>query len=553
MFHSAYPEIPIPPVTAFELIFSREFDEESGNYFNAKDATKFLTRKAIKIGILKFGAGLKRIYQLGRDDVVAICANTHTDWIIPFHGIIVNGSKLVTIRTGEGIETAVEDIRYMNPKLIIADASTLDMVLLAAKKIGLSKSHILIFGKETLDGCRPFSEVLMNTSELATPVQYTPEELKEHPACLYFTSGTSGGKKVVTVTHHNIVSSIVNNDNWFGPGLRCLSYSSLAHGSSLLAVFHLPLYFNWKVYMSDDPAIETTCQYIQEHKIQGIVIQPWVASSLARSSLVDKYDLSSLFYVASVGSVLDPVTAELFSKRINVPLISLFGMTEALACIKYSNSKRVKGSTGCLGIGHSAKLVDETGMEVPMGAPGELCVKGPSVMPGYYNNPKETAKIFDKDGFYHTGDLFIIDEEGFFFFVSRIKDLIKYYSHYIQPSDIENILLTHPSVAECCVVGIYNRAISTEIPRAYVVTNPDTDTTKEELRDYVDQKVPSTQHLRGGVVIIDALPRSSNGKVLRRVLREQLDTGVCPDCLETSINTQQATNITNQSTSKLIL
>lgn len=161
--------------------------------------------------------------------------------------------------------------------------------------------------------------------------------------------------------------------------------------------------------------------------------------------------------------------------------------------------------------------------ELGVNEPGELCVKGPNVTQGYKDNPEATANTIDKDGWFHTGDIVRVDEEGNYYVVDRIKELIKYKGFQVAPVELEAVLLQCPHVADAGVIGVYDETQGTEIPLAFVVTHQHLMQNKAELettiRDWVDARVANHKRLRGGVRIIDAIPKNGAGKILRKDMK----------------------------------
>ncbi|KAJ1545726.1 hypothetical protein HK405_007723 [Cladochytrium tenue] len=168
-----------------------------------------------------------------------------------------------------------------------------------------------------------------------------------------------------------------------------------------------------------------------------------------------------------------------------------------------------------------ARLVSpQTGRDVGVGEEGELLLRGPNIMRGYLNRDRETAETLDADGWLHTGDVAVIDKDGFAYIVDRIKELIKYKGLQVAPAELEGVLLSHPAVADAAVIPRPDTAAG-EIPRAYVVLKPGTTAKPEEIAAFVASKVAAHKRLRGGVVLTDAIPKSASGKILRRILRDQ--------------------------------
>ncbi|HWO04209.1 MAG TPA: AMP-binding protein, partial [Methylomirabilota bacterium] len=180
------------------------------------------------------------------------------------------------------------------------------------------------------------------------------------------------------------------------------------------------------------------------------------------------------------------------------------------------------GSAGCIVPNTEVKIVDASGAsdaELPVGKEGELWIRGPQIMKGYLNRPGETAESIDRDGWYHTGDVGYVDDEGFFFIVDRTKELIKYKGLQVAPAELEALLLTHPAILDAAVVRKADEEAG-EVPKAYVVLKPD-DTSKatpaDAIMGWVAERVAPHKRIRD-LEFIDQIPKSASGKILRRVL-----------------------------------
>jgi len=180
------------------------------------------------------------------------------------------------------------------------------------------------------------------------------------------------------------------------------------------------------------------------------------------------------------------------------------------------------GSAGQLLPNIIAKIVDpETGAECGVDQRGELWLNGPNKMKGYLNNPKATALTIYKDGFLHTGDIAYTDKDGNYYIVDRLKELIKYKGFQVAPAELEGLLLTHPDIADVAVVGKPDLEAG-ELPTAFVVIKKGRTLYEKDIYTFVGKKVAPHKKLRGGIVVVEAIPKSPSGKILRRILRAKL-------------------------------
>jgi len=174
----------------------------------------------------------------------------------------------------------------------------------------------------------------------------------------------------------------------------------------------------------------------------------------------------------------------------------------------------------------TAKYMSPDERELPVGETGELWIKGPNIFKGYHNNPAGTRNALTPDGYFKTGDVGHQDQDGNFYITDRVKELIKYKGFQVPPAELEGLLISHPSINDVAVVGIYYEDQATEVPRAYVVLKPGVEAgaqTAEAIATWLAGKVAGHKRLRGGVRFVDEIPKSASGKILRRVLKARAE------------------------------
>ncbi|KAI8379468.1 uncharacterized protein BYT42DRAFT_532241 [Radiomyces spectabilis] len=524
LFQATQPCKPTPPITYHEMLFSNKhrIPADQPIYIDAA-TSRTVTYGVLQALVEKCAAGL---YKQGMEvgDVIAICAPNSVDYAVLFHGILASGGIMAALDRASDEQTIFEDLETVNARFIVAHPSTLDKVHRAATRFGIPKERIWVLGEPSSDsGFQSVSQALLDHSTFwkLFPT-FTPEELRVTPAVLYFTSGTTGRKKAVNLSHHVLCTAIAQR-NWWMPGTRNISFTEFHHGSALMITFSLAVFSGTPTYIMAEFDFKTFCELVEEHAITFVALQPWIAAKLAKDPIVDKYDLSSLQFVICGGATLDPAIMETVYKRLGIKILNLWGMTEALGVMLCSPEESAQGYAGKLAPGFEAKLVSQEGQELGIGETGELWVRGPSVTPGYYRNPEATAKTLDSDGFLHTGDIFTVTADGYFIFLDRQKDLIKYHLYHIKPSEIECVLIKLPQVADCAVIGVYSSENATEFPRAYIRLEDGYNYKggmEKEIQEHVDSQLADKYHLRGGVVIMGELPRTTTGKTNRSALRE---------------------------------
>jgi acyl-CoA synthetase (AMP-forming)/AMP-acid ligase II len=267
--------------------------------------------------------------------------------------------------------------------------------------------------------------------------------------------------------------------------------------------------------------LEQFLRLIQDHRVTRVAVVPPIVLALAKSPLVDKYDLSSL---VQVGSGAAPLSAEVEAeamRRTGASVVQGFGLTETSPvthAMPFGEAR--SGSVGVPIPNTEVRVVDpQTGDDLGVGESGELWIRGPQVMKGYLNNEEATRASIDEGGWLHTGDVGHVDEGGYWYITDRIKELIKYKGFQVAPAELEAVLLTHPAVVDAAVIGVDDEEAG-EIPKGFVVLRPDDQTTAKQLMTHVSERVAGYKQIRR-IEFIDAIPKSMSGKILRRVLRER--------------------------------
>jgi 4-coumarate--CoA ligase len=272
--------------------------------------------------------------------------------------------------------------------------------------------------------------------------------------------------------------------------------------------------------------LERFCQIIQDSKITFSYVVPPVVLALSKAPVVAKYDLSSIRMLNSGAAPLTHEIVEALYKRLKIRVKQGYGLSETSPTTHtqpWEDWMKTVGSVGRLLPNQTAKYMSPDGVEVPAGETGELWIKGPNVFKGYLNNPEGTKHALTEDGYFKTGDVGHQDKDGHFYITDRIKELIKYKGFQVPPAELEGLIASHQDVTDVAVIGIYDKEQATEVPRAYIVLKegtPATPETGKKIVDWLAARVANHKRLRGGVRIVDAIPRTASGKILRRVLKE---------------------------------
>jgi acyl-CoA synthetase (AMP-forming)/AMP-acid ligase II len=258
----------------------------------------------------------------------------------------------------------------------------------------------------------------------------------------------------------------------------------------------------------------------QDYRITRSYVVPPIVLALAKHPLVDEFDLSALTQVSSGAAPLKASLAGECGKRLDCEVVQGYGMTE-LSPVSHTTPPGwfKPGSAGVTLPNTQTRIVDPvTGADLGIDEDGEIWVRGPQVMKGYLNNPEATAATIDPDGWLHTGDLGHLDADGHLYVVDRLKELIKYKGFQVPPAELEAVLLRHPDVTDAAVVGLPDEEAG-EVPVGYVTLRPGASASPGQIMQFAAAQVASYKQIRR-LEVIETIPKSASGKILRRVLRD---------------------------------
>ncbi len=354
------------------------------------------------------------------------------------------------------------------------------------------------------------------------PVAY--EDLdKEDIACLIFTGGTTGLPKGAQISHRQVNWNVLNtviHDLTHDDIYLCVF--PLFHAGGLFAYISSQVVFGNTTILTRQFESEQVLDLIEREKVTVFAAVPTMYQMLTQAPNWDSSDLSSLRFCTSGGAPLPVPLVEKYTAEKSIRFKQGFGMTEygpGLFALPPEDAIRKAGSIGRPNYFVDVRVVDDKNNPLGPNQPGELVLKGPSGSSGYWNNPKASAEAIDKDGWFHTGDIVEYDEEWYFYVRDRKKDMFISGGENVYPAEIENALYKHPAVHMCAVIGIPHEKWG-EVGKACVVLKPDTEATEDQLIEHMQEhlarfKVPKS------VEVMEALPLSGMGKILKRDLREQ--------------------------------
>lgn len=517
--HLEYPQLTLGEVLQET---SRKFPDHTAFIFlDQKWTYREFNELASKMANALFDLGLTS------GDTVGLYLPNSPQFLIAYYGILRAGMIAVPINpmlTGEDLAFIIKDAQLKAVISPVEAVTTLEQ----AKTADLQIISTALTGQLDPASNPPTPGVLALEALLANAANVVPEVGIDQNAIanLQYTGGTTGRSKGAVLTHANLLANAVQFRDWFknvytdGDG-RFLGVIPFFHIYGLTTTINSPILTGSAIILHSRFDINEIMQSINKYKPNLFMGVPAMYAAIAMRDSRD-YDLSSIRACVSGSSPLPPAVQEKFQQVTGGKLVEGYGLSECSPIVTvtpiYGTVK--PGSIGVPIADTQVKIVDpQTGAEITTsGEIGELLVKGPQVMQGYWNNPAETELVLTDDGWLHTGDLVYMDDDGYIFIADRLKDMIIMGGEKIYPRELEDFLYTHPAVKEVAVTGIPH-PLRGEVPKAFVVLKDGAETTEKELRQYClanlsKFKVPKIE-------IIDALPRNAVGKVLRRVLREE--------------------------------
>ncbi|KAJ7449083.1 AMP binding protein [Mycena galericulata] len=571
VYKSPFPDVDIPQSSIFTHLFASR-TPAGGDVGGFPGSTKAfidaasgacITRQQLLDFSLRFGFGLRTHPRTApsakRGNTVLIYSPNSLAWPVVLFGSVAAGLRCTLANSAYTSRELMHQYTDSRAHLVITTDDGLSNVRAMFAELGVARAEgdrrIIVLTQDLTWAGGPAAKQSSDAAGLVTMEELLkggrlPQEekfdgaLSAETAYLCYSSGTTGKPKGVETTHRNVISLLSIVSACFpatNPDDIMLSILPFYHIYALTQVLHLPVLYGLPVVIQSRFEPVSYCANIEKYRASSSLIVPPILVVLARHPAAEKYDLSSLTYLCSGAAPLGrdlvhQVKKRLMSKRTNgqsLVIVQGYGLTETSPTthlLAPADDERKMGSIGQLLPTLEARLVDDDDGEVDAeeGRPGELWIRGLSVMKGYLNNAAATKNAITPDGWFKTGDVAIKDKEGYYYIVDRRKELIKYKGFQVPPAELESILLTHPDIADSAVIGVEDVAEATELPRAYVVhAHPEKVQSAaakaqfaQSVVKWMETKVAKHKFLRGGVGVIDVIPKSAAGKILRRELRD---------------------------------
>ncbi|KAK5048585.1 hypothetical protein LTR84_005676 [Exophiala bonariae] len=547
IFKSKQPPIDMPwhlPVWTwlFDSEYSplRNFAPQDIKGFTNAATKEHLSYADIKVHSTHLSTALVKKYGLQQGQTVALFSPNTVWYPCSMFGVLRAGGVISGASPAYNVEEMSYALKTADAKFLFTVPSSMQVAAAAAKNAGIPQDHVfLLEGK--LDGFTSMAELLEIGKSYGPSGQIEqfklPPGKKNKDVCgfLSFSSGTTGLPKAVMIAHSNVIAQCLQIQQISPDTLRrILAVLPLFHITGLVHQMHLPVLLNANVYMLPSFSMDSMLATVQEYKLEEMLLVPPILIRMVRdSATLAKYDLSSLKRFSSGAAPLSAEILELLQKRFpGTGFKQGYGMTESCSCItahppdKYDFKYAVR--VGTIVASTEVKIVDpDTGKECGLNEPGEIWARGPQIVMGYLNNKKATDETFDKDGFLHTGDIGALDDEGLITITDRLKEMIKVKGIGVAPAELEDLLLGHPEVEDVAVLGIPDDYAG-ERPKAYVVLQAakrgEPEDAANRLLKYVQDKKVRHKWVTE-IEVVEEIPKSPSGKILRRVLRDMNKSG----------------------------
>jgi len=484
---------------------------------------KYPEREAIKYGDISLtyselskrvdalSSALKKDYHVGKGDRIAVFLRNDDTFPPVFLAISKVGAISVILNTRLKKPELEYQLDLTQPAVTIVDAEIGDIDLDSMVKRKVERDLL--------------SQIW---DKGGTCPQVACDEDDAHT--ILFTSGTTGKPKGVRIVHRNFIHSAIRLEQYIKMlgvgrpegGGKTLIAAPLFHVMGLQEQLVPSLKMGNTAILLSALSITAFLRLVEKEKIDFLVGSPAIYRILLGSEEVKKYDLSSIKIAGFGAAPMSPdLMAEMKKAFPNAKFFNGFGLTEATISLAAIDKECIEKPTsiGHPSLGCEAKIVDENMKEVPRGIVGEIAVKGPNVADGYYNNPEETRKAF-RDGWFLTGDLGRVDEDGFFYVVSRKKDMINRGGENVYPVEVENVICLHLKVLEVAVYGVPDKVMGEKVA-ASIVAVPGASLTPEEIKEFCSDKLAKYK-IPEYTIFTTALPKNPGGKVIKEKLTEEL-------------------------------
>jgi long-chain acyl-CoA synthetase len=483
------------------------FPDKTALIFEDKSFTyKQLDQSANRVANGLRGLGIKK------GDRIALFVPNIPEFIISYVGILKVGAVAVSVNVmlksaevsyilHDCAAKAIITTEFQSEQVLEADLPELQHILIAEGKAnkGISLAQLM---------------------ENASPNAHAVEMDRHAPACIVYTSGTTGFPKGATLSHGNVISNMYSQNRCCGmrPDDRLLLYLPLFHCFGQNAILNAALNVCATIVLERRFNLEQVLHAIATHKITMFFGVPTVYINLL-NTVTSGYNLESIRYYFSSAAPMPTEVSQSWQDKYGKAIHEGYGLTETSPCACYNHDLKYKfGSIGTPIENVEMRIINGDDHQVQLGELGEIVIRGPNVMLGYWNRPFETAEVI-KNGWLHTGDIGRMDDDGFFYIVDRLKDMVNISGFKVYPTEVENVIYQHPAVAEVAIYGVPD-TFKGEIVKANIVLKAGHAITEQQIIEFCYERMAAYK-VPCGINFVDSIPKNQTGKVLKRVLRQQ--------------------------------
>ncbi|KAK6438480.1 hypothetical protein LTR95_005316 [Oleoguttula sp. CCFEE 5521] len=550
---------PIPTKDLLSWTFdSAEYDGDEPIYIEALKPANHITANQARKIIRQLVAGFRAL-GLQPGDTVSLHSFNDIYYPVVFLGIIAAGGVYSGTNPAYTPYELSHALKISKARFVLVQPDLIDGVLKASRQVGLPAKNVVVFnphGEEAPQGYLRW-ENLLSYGEQDWVRFDDLEAARNSTAAMLFTSGTTGLPKAAMLSHYNLIAQhtlVYEAPRRPYKAVRVLALP-MFHAAMAPVAHTTPLRMGERGYVLRRFDLEHWMWTIQTYKITDVGVVPPIAIMAINSPLKEKYSLKSAKLGQCGAAPLDKHPQARFQDMLgNKPMTQVWGMSET-SCVSSStmcwsiespNSAEYYETdchvfhqictrfrygewddTGSVGFpipNIDTKLVDDKGADITgFDVRGELCVRGPTVVRGYFENEEANARDWDEAGFFHTGDIAYVDGATKKFYIVDPQELIKVRGFQVAPPELEGVLLSHADIVDAAVFGVSDPVREGgELPRAHLVRRPGVSgPTDRELHAYMRERLASYKMLEGGIKWVEAIPKNASGKILKRLLRDE--------------------------------
>ncbi|GGM04886.1 AMP-binding protein [Dactylosporangium sucinum] len=520
IYSSRYPDVAVVDELIHDRVLGRAAARGALPALVDAVSGRTITYGELAVLVERLAAGLSA-EGIGAGDVVALHSPNTVLFPVVFYATTRAGGTVTTLSPLATAPEIAKQLVDAKARLLVTVSALLPAARDAAERVRAETgTAIEVLVCDEAEGHRSVLGLLRDGAAPAPAV-----DPATGVAVLPYSSGTTGVPKGVMLSHRNISTNLeqIAGLHRIDEGDRIIAILPFFHIYGMAVLLNNALMRGATVYVHPRFDLDAFLTSLERDRITHAYLAPPVMLVLAKHPKVGQLDLSHLKRIICAAAPLDAALQAAVAERLGVEIGQAYGMTELSPGSHIHVDGAADEPPACVGSlfpSTQARLVDVASeADVAAGEPGELWIRGPQVMLGYFGRPEDTDAMIDADGWLHTGDIARVDADGNWFIVDRVKELIKYKGYQVAPAELEALLLGHPDIADAAVIGVYDDD-NAEIPKAFVVPMPGAALTAEAVMDYVAGLVAPYKKVRR-VELLDAIPKAASGKILRRELRQR--------------------------------